>query len=132
MAKVSVSDLVRKANEVVKVVSAEDAIQSQTDGNAVLVDIRDVRELQREGTVAQASHVPRGMLEFWFDEQSPYHKDFLADESKTYTLYCASGWRSALSAKTLMDMGFDNIAHVDGGFGALKKAGAEIIPRERK
>ena len=83
-------------------------------GEAVLVDLRDIRELDREGRLEGAIHVPRGMLEFWFDPASPYHKESLADSGKTYVLFCAAGWRSALSAKTLGDMGFDNVAHVDG------------------
>lgn len=127
MNRISVAEMVRKANEVVDIVDAARALKSQQNGDAVLVDIRDIRELQREGKVRDASHVPRGMAEFWFDEESPYHKTWLADATKQYLLYCASGWRSALTAKSLVDMGFDNIAHVDGGFGALKKAGAEII-----
>ena len=132
MSTVSVKELVRRANEVVEVISAEAALGKHASSKAVLVDIRDIRELQREGTVAEAFHVPRGMAEFWFDPQSPYHKEWLADGDNTYMLYCASGWRSALTAKALLDMGFDNIAHVDGGFGALKEAGAEIIQPEKR
>lgn len=132
MPKTSVKELVRQANEVITTKEASAALTEQASGSTILIDIRDVRELYREGTVADAIHVPRGMLEFWFDEQSPYHKEVLADESKTYVLYCGSGWRSALSAKTLQDMGFDNIAHVDGGFTALKDAGADVCAKEKK
>jgi len=123
--------MVKAANEIVEVVSAAEAIEQQCD-STMLIDIRDIRELQREGTVNQSRHVPRGMAEFWFDEKSPYHKEFLADQSCKYVLFCASGWRSALTAKTLKEMGFDNIAHVDGGFGALKEAGAEIVEPDRE
>lgn len=128
--KKTVRELVENANTEIVTLDANSALNKAMTGNAQLIDIRDIRELQRDGTVEKASHVPRGMLEFWFDAQSPYHKQWLADESKQYILYCASGWRSALSAKTLQDMGFDNIAHVDGGFGALKEAGATIAKKE--
>lgn len=132
MAKLSVKELVKRANEVVETIDAETALQRQTDGTGVLIDIRDIRELYREGTVKDAMHVPRGMLEFWFDEQSPYHKPALADDGKNYVLYCASGWRSALSAKSLLEMGFENISHVEGGFTALKEADAQISEVEKK
>ena len=126
MTKKTVKDMVTVANSVVEVLSPEQALEQQANGSAIIIDIRDIRELWREGKVDGASHVPRGMLEFWFDSESPYHKDWLADETKKYVLHCASGWRSALSAKTLQDMGFDNITHVDKGFGGLKEAGAKI------
>ena len=132
MPKVSVKELVAQANKMIETVDADSALASQASGEGLLVDIRDIRELYREGTVADALHVPRGMLEFWFDEQSPYHKPALADDSRKYILYCASGWRSALSARTLVEMGFDNIAHVEGGFSALKDASANITPVEKK
>ena len=121
-----VSELVAKANEQIEVMTPQQALERQAQGDAVLVDIRDIRELERDGRIKGAVHVPRGMLEFWFDPASPYHRQNLADASKTYVLFCAAGWRSALSAKTLEDMGFENIAHVDGGFGALKTAGAKV------
>lgn len=89
-----------------------------------LVDIRDVRELEREGTIPGALHAPRGMLEFWVDPASPYYKPALGDENKEYVLFCGAGWRSALSTKTLQDMGLRNVAHVDGGFAAWVQAGA--------
>ena len=132
MAKISVKQLVEKANKVIETLEAEEALAGQTSGSNMLVDIRDIRELYREGTIADAIHVPRGMIEFWFDENSPYHKPVLADEAKKYVLYCAAGWRSALAAKSLVDMGFENIAHVEGGFSALKDASATIEPVEKK
>jgi len=89
-----------------------------------LVDIRDVRELEREGTIPGALHAPRGMLEFWVDPASPYFKPALGDEHKEYVLFCGAGWRSALSTKTLQDMGLRNVAHIDGGFTAWAQAGA--------
>jgi rhodanese-related sulfurtransferase len=86
------------------------------DARVQLVDIRDVRELQAEGTVTGSYHAPRCMLEFWVDPQSPYHKKIFADESKEFVLFCGAGWRSALAARTLQDMGMRNIAHIEGGY----------------
>lgn len=95
-----------------------------------IVDIRDVRELEREGTVPGALLAPRGMLEFWVDPASPYHKPVFADESREFILFCGAGWRSALAAKTLQDMGLRNVAHIDGGFAAWKQAGAPVVTLE--
>ena len=94
------------------------------DPRLQLVDIRDVRELEREGTVPGAVLAPRGMLEFWVDPASPYFKPVFGDESKEFVLFCGAGWRSALAAQALQDMGMSNVAHVEGGFGAWLKAGA--------
>ena len=88
-----------------------------------VVDIRDIRELQAEGTVPGSYHAPRGMLEFWVDPESPYHKKVFADEGKEFVLFCGAGWRSALAAKTLQDMGMANVAHIDGGFTEWVKQG---------
>ena len=101
-----VSELVAKANEQIEVMTPQQALERQAQGDAVLVDIRDIRELEREGRIGGAVHVPRGMLEFWFDPASPYHRQSLADASKTYVLFCAGGWRSALSAKDSGGHGF--------------------------
>ena len=89
------------------------------------VDIRDVRELEHEGVIPGAVHAPRGMLEFWVDPESPYHRDVFAQD-KEYVLFCAAGWRSALATKTLQDMGLPQVGHVDGGFTAWKAAGAPV------
>ena len=96
-----------------------------------IVDIRDPRELEREGTVPGALLAPRGMLEFWVDPESPYFKPVFADESKEFILFCGAGWRSALATKTLMDMGMTNVAHIDGGFAAWKKAFAPMVTLEQ-
>ena len=93
------------------------------DPRTQMVDIRDIRELA-EGTVVGAFHAPRGMLEFWVDPVSPYHKPLFADESKEFILFCGAGWRSALAAKALQDMGMTNVAHVDGGYAEWVKQGA--------
>lgn len=94
------------------------------DPQLQVVDIRDPRELEREGTVPGALLAPRGMLEFWVDPESPYFKPVFGDESKEFVLFCGAGWRSALAVKALQDMGMTNVAHFDGGFGAWVKEGA--------
>ena len=96
-----------------------------------IVDIRDPRELERDGTVPGALLAPRGMLEFWVDPASPYFKPVFADESKQFILFCGAGWRSALATKTLQDMGMTNVAHIDCGFSAWKKAAAPIATMEQ-
>ena len=128
----SVETLVQRANEQVETLAAEQALKLVSAEQGMLVDIRDVRELSREGRIPDAIHAPRGMLEFWFDPQSKYHREVFNQPDKKIVLYCAMGWRSALAAKALGDMGFDNIAHVDGGFTALEDAGATIIKEEEK
>ena len=95
------------------------------------VDVRDVRELEHEGVIPGALHAPRGMLEFWVDPDSPYHRDVFAQD-KEYVLFCALGWRSALATKTLMDMGLERVAHVEGGFTAWKDAGAPVAAKKPK
>ena len=94
-------------------------------------DIRDVRELEREGMIPGAFHAPRGMLEFWVDPESPYHKPVFAS-GKSFVLYCGGAWRSALAADTLQQMGLEPVAHLEGGFGGWKAAGAPIVPRPAK
>ena len=101
------------------------------DAEVQFVDIRDVRELEREGMIPGALHAPRGMLEFWVDPESPYHKDVFASGRK-FVFYCASGWRSALATKTLQDMGLEPVAHLAGGFSAWKQAGGVVAERPRK
>ncbi len=91
----------------------------------VLIDLRDVRELKKTGKIAGAKHIPRGMIEFWLDPESPYYKKEITPD-KTKVLYCASNWRSALATKSLQDMGFKNVCHVLGGFQAIKDAGFDV------
>ena len=102
------------------------------DASVQIVDIRDIRELA-EGTVLGAYHAPRGMLEFWVDPASPYHKPLFADESKEFILFCGAGWRSALATKALQDMGMTNVAHIDGGYTEWVKQGAptETLEQQR-
>ncbi len=94
------------------------------------VDVRDVRELEREGVIPGAIHAPRGMLEFWVDPESPYHRDAFAQD-KEYVLFCALGWRSALATKSLMDMGMERVAHIGGGFTGWKEAGGPVEAKPR-
>ena len=102
-----------------------------TDPKVQIVDIRDPRELEKEGTLPGALLAPRGMLEFWVDPASPYFKPVFAVESKEFILFCGAGWRSALATKTLRDMGMTNVAHIDGGFTAWKKADAPMVSLEQ-
>jgi rhodanese-related sulfurtransferase len=125
-------DLVADANKVIQTISIDDAIAAHGNDAFVFVDIRDVRELEREGTIPNAQHAPRGMLEFWFDPESPYHREVFGDEGKTYVLYCQSAWRSALATKTLVEMGFENVRHFDKGFKGWKEADGPIVEFSRK
>jgi rhodanese-related sulfurtransferase len=109
-----------------------DAVRERLhDPKVQIVDIRDVRELEREGTLPGALLAPRGMLEFWVDPDSPYFKPVFADEDKEFILFCGAGWRSALATQTLMSMGMRNVAHIDGGFAAWKKADAPMVTLEQ-
>ncbi|MDP2019442.1 rhodanese-like domain-containing protein [Hydrogenophaga sp. ZJX-1] len=118
--------LVDEATAQITTYSVEQVRKRLEAGDATLqvVDIRDVRELEREDTVPGALHAPRGMLEFWVDPESPYYKPVFGDESKEFVLFCGAGWRSALATKALQDMGMDNVAHIDGGFAAWTRADA--------
>ena len=112
-------------------ISVQDAQKSFGDPNTLFVDIRDVRELERDGVIPGAVHAPRGMLEFWVDPESPYHRPVFA-EDKEFVLFCAAGWRSALATKTLQDMGLPRVAHIEGGFTAWKAAGAPVEEKPKK
>lgn len=115
--------LVDEAMAEVRTYSVREAVARLADPRVQIVDIRDIRELV-EGTVLGAFHAPRGMLEFWVDPQSPYHKPLFADESLEFILFCGAGWRSALAAKALQDMGMTNVAHIDGGYAEWVRLGA--------
>jgi rhodanese-related sulfurtransferase len=121
--------LVDAANKEVETLPTEEAIKLVGSDGVVLVDIRDIRELAREGRVPGAVHCPRGMLEFWIDPQSPYHKPMFAQD-KRFVFFCAGGLRSALAAQTAQRMGLKPVAHIKGGFGAWKQAGGPIEPPE--
>ena len=126
MSKITpVKSLVAKAKSETKAVTPQQAFDQLRARTAILIDIRDIRELQREGQIDGAFHAPRGMLEFWADPQSPYHKEVFA-QAGNLILFCASSWRSALAAKTLQDMGLNNIFDMEGGFNGWKSAGLPI------
>ena len=119
--------LVQEALQDIKTISTDEAFKMAIDGECNLIDIRDVRELEKEGRVEKSNHIPRGMLEFWLDPDSPYFKEGKLDMNKEMVLFCAGGLRSALAAKTLKEMGFEKVSHIDGGFGALRQSKFKII-----
>lgn len=126
-----IKELLAEANEAVRTVPTADAIAMLGQDGVTFVDLRDPRELERDGMIPGAFHATRGMLEFWVDPASPYHKPIFA-EDRQFVLYCASGWRSALAAKTLIDMGMTNVAHVEGGFTAWKQANGPVGDKPTK
>ena len=128
----SSKELVDEAVKVIKAMSPEEVKNALKEDGTALIDIRDIRELWREGTIENSVHIPRGMLEFWLDPQSNYYKENKIGNIKKLVLYCALGYRSALATKTLMDMGFTNVFNVEGGFDGLKNAGLKIIQKEKK
>ena len=123
--------LCEAAEREIETVPAEQAIARAKGDDVVLVDIRDIRELQREGRVPGAFHCPRGMLEFWIDPASPYAKPVF-QEDRSFVFYCASGWRSALATRTAQEMGLAPVAHIRGGFHAWKEAGGPVAIPEPK
>ena len=126
MAIKSSQELVNNALEEIKTISKDQASKLHKENKCNLIDIRDIRELERDGRVKGSVHIPRGMLEFWLDPESAYFKDGKLDLNKEMVLFCAGGLRSALAAKTLEDMGFENVSHVEGGFGSLKQSKFKI------
>ena len=123
--------LVDEAMAVVKTYTVQEVLARLADPAVQIVDVRDVRELA-EGTVLGALHAPRGMLEFWVDPASPYFKPVFADESKEYILFCGLGWRSALSARALQEMGMTNVAHIDGGYAEWVRQGGPTETLEQQ
>ena len=123
--------LIDNANAAIRTIRPDEAVAMAADASVIFVDLRDPREITREGKIPGAFHCPRGMLEFWVDPESPYYKPVFG-EDKEFILFCGAGWRSALSTKTLQDMGLDNVAHIDGGFTAWKEAGAPVAQKETK
>jgi rhodanese-related sulfurtransferase len=117
--------LLDEANAKIRTIPAAEAIPMLEREDTVFVDLRDPRELEREGRIPGAVHCPRGMLEFWIDPESPYHKPVFAQD-KTYVFFCAAGWRSALSTATAQDMGLKPVAHIEGGFTAWRDAGGPV------
>ena len=123
--KTSAAEMVTQARAKIEEIETPDLITMMDDPNVIIVDIRDIRERQRSGYIPGSFHAPRGMIEFWIDPESPYHKDIFAQEGKKYVFHCASGWRSALTVATLLDMGFE-AAHLKEGFSKLEKQGGPV------
>ena len=124
--------LVEEAKKSIKIFNADEVKQLVEQDEISLIDVRDIRELWKEGTIENARHIPRGMLEFWLDPESSYYKVNKIKDIKKMVLFCALGFRSALATKSLVDMGFQNVAHVEGGFDALKKSGLNVVSKEKK
>ena len=124
--------LVKEALSKIETLQASDVKKLVEKKEITLIDVRDIRELWKEGTIYDSRHIPRGMLEFWLDPESSYYKANKIKNLKKMVLFCALGLRSALATKSLVDMGFKNVAHVDGGFDALKKGGLKVIKKEKK
>ena len=123
--KTSAAEMVTQARAKIEEIETPDLITMMDDPNVIIVDIRDIRERQRSGYIPGSFHAPRGMIEFWIDPESPYHKDFFAQEGKKYVFHCASGWRSALTVATLLEMGFE-AAHLKEGFSTWEKQGGPV------
>lgn len=119
------AEMVAEARQKIVEIETPDLIKMMDDPNLVIVDIRDIRERQHSGFIPGSFHAPRGMIEFWVDPDSPYFKDIFEGEGKKYVLHCASGWRSAITTATLLDMGFD-AAHLKEGFTTWEKQGGPV------
>ena len=124
--------LVEEAQKNIETLTPSEVKKLHENNEITLIDVRDIRELWKEGTVERSKHIPRGMLEFWLDPSSTYYQSNKIQDIKKIVLFCALGWRSALATKSLVDMGFKNVAHVNGGFDALKKSGLKVVTKEKK
>jgi rhodanese-related sulfurtransferase len=124
--------LVEEAKKKIQTLSPAEAKNLIEKKEITLIDIRDIRELWKEGTIENSKHIPRGMLEFWLDPESSYYKANKIQNIKKMVLFCALGLRSALATKSLVEMGFKNVAHIEGGFDALKKNGFKTVAKEKK
>ena len=122
----SAQTLVAEALTEIKTLSPAEALEMVNSDKCNLIDIRDIRELEKMGRIENSHHIPRGLLEFWMDPDSPYFKEGKIDMNKEMVLFCAGGLRSALAAKSLKDMGFQKVSHIDGGFGAMKSSGFKV------
>ena len=127
----TVKSMIDEATAAITTYSIEEARELHGREDVQFIDIRDVRELERDGVIPGAFHAPRGMLEFWVDPESPYHKPVFSQD-KRFVLFCAAGWRSALATKTVQDMGLPRVGHIDGGFGAWKTSGAPVADKADK
>ena len=127
MAIKSSQTLVQEALNKIKTISPQEALKLSNNNKCNLIDIRDIRELQNDGRIENSRHIPRGMLEFWLDPESVYFRDGELDMDKEMVLFCAGGLRSALAAKSLQEMGYKKISHIDGGFASMKVNGFKIV-----
>ena len=127
MAIKSSQTLVQEALNEIKTISPEEALKLSNNNKCNLIDIRDIRELENDGSIENSRHIPRGMLEFWLDPESVYFKDGKLDMDKEMVLFCAGGLRSALAVKSLQEMGYKNASHIDGGFASMKVNGFKIV-----
>ena len=123
----SAQTLVEEASSEVKTINTNQAYNLVKENKCNLIDLRDIRELEKEGRIENSIHIPRGMLEFWIDPNSQYFKEGKLDLQKEMVLFCAAGARSALAAKSLKDMGFEKVSHIEGGFGAIKQSNFKIV-----
>jgi rhodanese-related sulfurtransferase len=123
----SANDLVSNALLEIRTISADEALTLSNEGKCNIIDIREKGELDKTGRVENSNHIPRGMLEFWLDPEGPYFKSGKLDITKEMVLFCAGGLRSALAAKSLKEMGFENVSHIDGGFAAISKSDFKIV-----
>ena len=128
----SSQQLVKEAQKNIETLNSDEIKKLLENNEITLIDVRDIRELWKEGTIENSKHIPRGMLEFWLDPESTYYQANKIQNIKKMVLFCALGWRSALATKSLVEMGFKNVAHVNGGFDALKKSGLKVITKEKK
>ena len=124
--------LVEEANQTIETLSPNEVKNLLEKNEITLIDVRDIRELWKEGTIENSIHIPRGMLEFWLDPNSTYFKENKIKDFKKMVFYCALGFRSALATKAMSDMGFKNVANASGGFDALKNIGLKVIQKEKK
>jgi len=124
--------LVEEANKSIETLNPTEVKNLMEKDEITLIDVRDIRELWRDGTIENSKHIPRGMLEFWLDPNSNYFKENKIKDTKKMVFFCAMGFRSALATKTLVEMGFKNVANADGGFDALKNAGLKVVQKEKK
>ena len=123
----SANNLVNEALLEIRTISADEALVLFDEGKCNIIDIREKGELDKTGRVENSNHIPRGMLEFWLDPDGPYFKSGKLDMSKEMVLFCAGGLRSALAAKSLKEMGFENVSHIDGGFAAISQSEFKIV-----
>ena len=124
--------LVEEANKSIETLSPAEVKKLMEKNEITLIDVRDIRELWRDGTIENSQHIPRGMLEFWLDPSSSYYQENKIKNSKKMVLFCAMGFRSALATKALVDMGFKNVANAEGGFDSLKNVGLKVIEKKKK